>query len=80
MHCAHCGRPGAALVWIGSLPYHEECTRGPGYQAAVYRLYPPHPDWQHCAPAPSLTEVDVRRIVREELVKMNVVVERDRMD
>jgi hypothetical protein len=67
MHCAHCGRPCASAVWIGSLPYHQECMRGPGYQADVCRLYPPHPDWHHRAPAHDLTENDVRRIVREEL-------------
>ena len=52
--CAHCGRPAPIAVWHGGLPYHDECTHGPGYQS------------QPWGPAP-LTEADVRRFVREEL-------------
>jgi hypothetical protein len=61
MYCAHCGRPAATLVWIGGLGYHDECTRGPGYKAPTFQPLP-------CWPA-TLTEADVRRIVREEIAK-----------
>ena len=64
MICAHCGRPAASLVWIGSHGYHEECTRGPGHQPPSY-WHPYHP---------GLTEADVRRIVREELARSGAVV------
>ena len=52
MTCQHCGRPiGLVASFIGGFAYHEECTRGAAYQ------YGP----------PTLTEADVRRIVRQEL-------------
>jgi hypothetical protein len=63
--CQHCGRPvGEVATWIGGLPYHPECTHGPGYLTH----YAPSPvDRPGCRPTPMLTEDDVRRIVREEL-------------
>lgn len=69
MLCAYCGRPAATLVWVGGAGYHEECTRGPGFQAPTYQPLPPV---FGCAPLKALTEEDVRRIVREELER-NVV-------
>lgn len=52
--CQYCGRPiGGVATWLGGMPYHPECTHGPGY--------PTH--YQ----APTLSVDDVRRIVREEL-------------
>lgn len=65
MRCAHCGRPMAASVWLGSLPYHPECTRGPVLAGPA--AYGPTP----------LTDEDVRRIVIEELVRAGVLVQRD---
>jgi len=65
MQCQHCGRPigGGSATYIGGLPYHYECTRGPGAQTN-YVLMPPRAG---CQPEHTLTEADVRRIVREEL-------------
>lgn len=68
MHCAHCGRPCAAAIWIGTLPYHEECTHGPSWQQQQYlhpTFYPPSRNFT--VPHVPLQEEDVRRIVREEL-------------
>jgi hypothetical protein len=55
-------------VWCGSFPYHEECTRGPAYQP---RYYTPvgAGDGNTFIPR-QLTEAEVRRIVREELARM----------
>lgn len=36
-------------------------------------INPLPPDAAQCAPAPPLTEFDVRRIVRDELIRMGVV-------
>lgn len=61
VHCAHCNGPiGGNAVWLGSFPYHEECTRGPTYHANYYRD-------MGCMPYVPLTEDRVRQIVREEL-------------
>lgn len=65
MHCAHCGRPVITALWVGDLPYHPECTRGPGYQPRTFV--------EGCQAYTNLTEADIRRIVREELDRMNVV-------
>ena len=69
MLCAYCGRPAATLIWIGGAGYHEECTRGPGFQAPTYQPLPPAPG---CIPRQQLTEEDVRRIVRDELRGYNL--------
>lgn len=43
--CGYCGRPiVGASVWGANGPYHEECTRGPGY---VPQYYQPTPDFGH---------------------------------
>ena len=63
--CGHCGRPVLIqAMWHGGVPYHYECTRGPG-APLTYAPLPPDPEG--CRPAKMLTEEDVRRIVREEL-------------
>ena len=64
MRCAFCTRPMGFAVWIGSLPYHEECTHGPGYQAPRYA---PLPVMRGAMEVRPVTEVEVRRIVAEEL-------------
>jgi hypothetical protein len=65
MLCAHCRRPCAVAVWLGDLPYHPECTRGPGYQSTYAPLPPAAADG--CRPWTGFDEAAVRRIVREEL-------------
>lgn len=50
--CGFCGRPVQCAVYLGGTPYHAECTQCPTPQHYVN---------------PSLTESDIRRIVREEL-------------
>ena len=70
MYCAHCGRPASTLVWINGVGYHPECTHGPGYQQPTYgpNLFPIHGG--AFVPATRwISEEDVRRIVREELVR-----------
>jgi hypothetical protein len=69
MCCAHCGRPCAAAVWIGSLPYHEECTHGPSWQQAQYAPNYFFPPKEYTVPYLPLTADDVRRIAREEIAK-----------
>lgn len=58
--CGYCGRPiGGNAVWVGSMCYHLECTRGPSWQ----QTYP-----SSATPlVPALTVEDVRQIIREEL-------------
>ena len=63
MYCAYCTRPIGVAVWIASLPYHEECTHGPGYQAPRYAPLPIMPGAVEVRP---MTEAEVRRIVAEE--------------
>ena len=64
MHCTYCGRPAEALVWVNGFGYHQECTRGPGFQPTY---------WSAPEAAPSvpmlfgITEDRLRQIVREEL-------------
>jgi len=65
--CQHCGRPiGGVATWLGGLPYHPECTHGPGYLTHYAPLAPEH---EGCKPSHQITENDVRRIVREELAR-----------
>ena len=68
----------AGIIWIGSVGYHEECTRGPGWQQPVYQPIPNGPPMTTWVNVP--TEQRVREIVGEELVKRGIVVVRDRMD
>lgn len=64
MVCQHCKRPiGGAATYIGTWPYHYECTRGPG-APLTYASMDAAPG---ARPASPLTEEDVRRIVRDEL-------------
>jgi hypothetical protein len=64
MVCQHCKRPiGGAATYIGTWPYHYECTRGPGAPLT----YSPMEATPGARPVNLLTEQDVRRIVREEL-------------
>lgn len=60
--CAHCGRPiiEAAVISFGEA-FHRECTHGPSY---------PSP-FTMATTAPGLTETDIRRVVREELMANN---------
>lgn len=61
--CLHCGRPiTGQIVYAGNGAYHWECTQPPGQQS-----YQPMPNQFGAIPVPTLTEEDVRRIVREEL-------------
>lgn len=64
MNCGYCGRPMVTMVYVGDCAYHPECVRGPGY--APPSMVPMFPG---ALPLPHLTENDVRRIVREELVR-----------
>ena len=65
--CQHCGAPiGGAATWLGGLPYHPECTHGPGYPTHYAPLSLEH---EGCKPSHRITENDVRRIVREELAR-----------
>lgn len=56
--CGYCGKPipGQVFSYVCGIPYHIECTQGPGY---VQRTYQPA----------SLTEENMRKIIREELSK-----------
>lgn len=68
VYCAHCLRPVVgAVIYHGGYSYHYECTRPPGSQTV----------FQPVQPSP-FDESAVRRIVREELVRMGVVVVGDR--
>ena len=58
-------------VWIDSVPYREECTRGPHYQRPVYELRPLGTATIEVKP---LTEVDVRHSVLDPLGKWSTVV------
>jgi len=61
--CQHCGRPiGGVAKCLGGLPYHPECTHGPSYPTHYEMTRTPTTTWPS-----TLTEDDVRRIVREEL-------------
>ncbi|HET8694995.1 MAG TPA: hypothetical protein VFM33_10045 [Aquabacterium sp.] len=67
MLCKHCGRPiGGVQMWIGSNPYHPECTQGP--QPKTVEGLSPYQVEQ------------VRQIVMQELIKTGVLVKRDPMD
>jgi hypothetical protein len=68
MLCAHCQRPAASGVWLGQFFYHEECTRGPGWQTQYWGGYP---SGTPAVVPPLLTEERVRQIVREELERAN---------
>lgn len=69
MHCAHCGRPAATLVWIGGMGYHLECTRGPG-GPATYAPPPPLPVRHYTVP---MDDERVRQIVRDELLRLGLL-------
>jgi len=74
--CGFCGRPCASFVWLGGVPYHEECTRGPGYQPRTYGTgYGLGPPSQGCIPIPTMTEERVRKIVREEIERLKDQIE-----
>lgn len=61
--CGYCGKPVIdAITWHAGTPYHSECTHGPGYPTHYVMTRTPTPTWPS-----TLTEDDVRRIVREEL-------------
>lgn len=65
--CSHCGRPiGGVSVWLGSFPYHDECTRGPSFERRYYDAVAG--DNSVFRPQP-LTEDRVRQIVRDEIVR-----------
>jgi len=69
--CGYCGRPCASFVWLGDVPYHEECTHGPDYRRSYYGGNVS--DWaKGVAP---LSEQDVRRIVREEIERLKDQIE-----
>jgi hypothetical protein len=55
-------------TWIGSLPFHPECTRGPGYQE---QRFEPLPTRHYTAP---MDDERVRQIVRDELIRTGVLV------
>jgi hypothetical protein len=63
-----------AGVTIGGRMYHQECTHGPGYEAPTFKPLPP----QHYTEP--MTDERVRQIVLAELMRMGLVVVRDRMD
>lgn len=69
MHCAHCGRPAATLVWIGGMGYHLECTHGPG-GPATYGTPPPLPVRHYTVP---MDDERVRQIVRDELQRAGLL-------
>ena len=64
MICMHCGRPMLTSVMVGGLLYHEECTRGPGWQHPTYTPPPPLPPRHYTVP---MDDERVRQIVRDEL-------------
>ena len=67
VRCAFCARPTVTAVWIASLPYHEECTHGPGYQRPMpmYAPITPMSVFSGTKDVTPLTENDVRRIVQQ---------------
>ena len=64
MHCAHCGRPAAALVWLGGQGYHDECTRGPGWTPPTSAPPASLPAQHYTVP---MDDERVRQIVRQEI-------------
>ena len=74
MLCMSCGRPMLTSVQVGGQLYHEECTRGPGWQQPTYTP-PPLPVRHYTVP---MDDERVRQIVLQELIRLNLIVVRER--
>lgn len=65
MCCMHCGRPMLTSVMVGGMLYHEECTRGPGWQREYFQA--------PVTVSMPLTDERIRQIVRDELVRAGLL-------